>query len=338
MVYDGLASISRCKRLCRNQVIEVDQLHKKQRFLIGTSLIRIIFSLLILYFYLINYSNRHFLWGPQGVITFEQFIQHVRIPSLYHISPEIWYFELVYHLGIVISLLYLIGFKGRITGVLNFVFFWSLLVRNEVILDSGEYLLRIVAFYLLFANTTGYLSYDHWRRKGRYQESKKNKDVVQGLFISLHNISVFACLLQLCVVYLTSFFYKSLGYNWLNGTAIENILQVDMVSHPEFKAILLHYPELLKWFTFGSYFFQLLFVLMILNRFTRIPAFLISVSMHLGIAMIMGLYSFSFTMIALDLLLIGDDGYRKFYRRISSFIQLAEKAYLDEKRKRNLGW
>lgn len=291
----------------------MDRLHQNERLLIGPSLIRIIFSLLILYFYLINYSSRHFLWGPEGVISYKTYNENVGVPSLYQISEEVWYFELIYHLGIGISILYLIGFKGRITGVLNFIFTWSLFVRNESVLDGGDVLLRIILFYLLFANTTGYFSYDNWIKKVHHQGSHKRNKVIQGLCFSAHNLSVYACILQLCIVYLGSFYYKSLGSDWLTGKAVENVLQIDMVSHPYFGMILLQYPELLKWLTFGTYYFQLFFIIMILNRYTRFPAFLISASMHLGIAVVMGIYSFSFTMIALDLLLIGDKGYRKLF-------------------------
>ncbi|MCG6197894.1 hypothetical protein H1215_12025, partial [Anoxybacillus sp. LAT_38] len=68
----------------------------------------------------------------------------------------------------IVTILYLIGWKGRIVSVLNFIFTISLMDRNVLISDGGDNIMRLVLFYLLFANTTAYFSADadaYWRRR-----------------------------------------------------------------------------------------------------------------------------------------------------------------------------
>jgi hypothetical protein len=62
-------------------------------------------------------------------------------------------------------------------------------------------------------------------------------------------------------------------------------------------------------------FFQISFpFLMIMNRYTRTTAVCIGVMFHIGIALFLGLFTFSFFMLSVDLAMIDDAEYRALFR------------------------
>ena len=66
------------------------------RFLIGASVLRVLAGLTILYQYLINYEQRHFLFGPGGVWPYEAFraqLGQMGAFSLYALSSSNLVFE-----------------------------------------------------------------------------------------------------------------------------------------------------------------------------------------------------------------------------------------------------
>ncbi|MDA5108508.1 hypothetical protein O3V59_09055 [Brevibacillus thermoruber] len=225
----------------------------REEFLIGASLARIGFGLIILYMYLIHYAQRYLLWSDGGLIDHDTYLaasMKDHAYSLYMFSPSLVYFDLIYHLGIVVIILYLIGWKGRIVSVLNFIFTISLMDRNVLISDGGDNIMRLVLFYLLFANTTAYFSADadaYWRRRPLVEHTMWYK-----IKAVLHNFAVLFCIINLCIMYLTSGLYQVMGEVWHNGTAVYYILQVDEYSHPFFQNLILQNDFLIVLSTYAS--------------------------------------------------------------------------------------
>lgn len=93
-----------------------------ERFLIGTSLLRIAIGFIILYNYFVNYWQRYFLWHDFGINMYSDEFKLMSW-SLYNLSSSILYFDVIYHLGIIVTIIYLLGYKGRIFTFLTYVFF-----------------------------------------------------------------------------------------------------------------------------------------------------------------------------------------------------------------------
>src|SRR5690349_16026965 len=88
----------------------------RPRFLIGASVFRILAGLTILYQYLINYEQRSFLYGPQGVWPYENFLHELSstgVFSLYAQSRSPLFFEIAFHLGLVVAALWVAGWRTR---------------------------------------------------------------------------------------------------------------------------------------------------------------------------------------------------------------------------------
>ncbi|SDY46153.1 DCC1-like thiol-disulfide oxidoreductase family protein [Thermoactinomyces sp. DSM 45892] len=288
--------------------------NQKKQMLIGASLIRIAFGCIILYMYCMQYQQRHILWGPNGIIDFSDFVKETFYTgsfSLYQLSSSSLYFEVIFHVGILIALLCTLGYRGRIISILNFVFVWSLFARNGIISDGGDNIIRILLFYLLFADTTSYFSVD------AYHKSKSNKAVVtkaiHGISLRnlLHNLAVLACMVQVSLLYLTSGLHKAMGVLWQKGTALYYILQVDEYSHPFFREIISSSETLLVAGAYFAVLVQIAFPFLLFNRYTKYLAMAGVIGMHFGIFVVMGLFSFSFTMIANQLLFLKDSEYRR---------------------------
>lgn len=283
---------------------------------IGASLARIGFGLLIIYFYMIHYSQRDYLWGPNGLINFDIFIEGLNNSnsfSLYALSRSELYFDIIFHIGIIAALLFTLGYKGRFISIINFILVFSIHERNHMILDGGDNITRIILFYLIFAQTTKYLSIDS------YLVKKRNKSSESSFYSNaLHNFAVLASITQLCVLYLNSAYYKVMGEVWQNGTAIYYILQVEEFSHPFFRSIINSSDFLIVAGTYATLLVQMAFPFLLFNKKTKYIGLILVVGMHLGIAIVMGLYTFSATMLVVDLLLISNEDYRKAYQYLNS--------------------
>ncbi|MEB2300321.1 HTTM domain-containing protein [Lysinibacillus xylanilyticus] len=283
---------------------------------IGASLVRIGFGLLLIYFYVIHYSQRDYLWGPNGLIDFNEFIEILNNSnsfSLYALSNSELYFDIIFHIGIIAALLFTLGYKGRFISIVNFILVFSIHERNHMILDGGDNITRILLFYLIFAQTTKHFSIDSYLAK------KRNKSSESSFYSNaLHNVAVLASITQLCVLYLNSAYYKVMGEVWQNGTAIYYILQVEEFSHPFFRSIISSSDFLIVVGTYGTLLVQMAFPFLLFNKKTKYIGLILVVGMHLGIAIVMGLYTFSATMLVIDLLLISNEDYRKAYKYLNS--------------------
>lgn len=311
---------------------KISLLNQKKHMLIGASLIRIAFGFIILYNYAIHYSQRYFLWGPNGLIgtdgSTESFLYNY---SLYSLSSSSLYFDIIYHLGILVSIVFIFGYKGRLISFINFIFVWSLMSQNNIILDGGDNIIRILLFYLIFADTTKYFSVD-----AQIGSSKNNIDTVENSNFSLrnllHNLAILACLVQVCILYITSGFHKAMGELWQNGTALYYVLQVNEFSHPFFKNIIFSSDFILVIGAYVTVVVQLAYTFLLFNKRTKYIGMLGVIGMHSGIFIVMGLFSFSFIMIANQLLFLSD----KEYRSISVYIkQKSEKVLFFLKPKSN---
>ncbi len=121
---------------------------------------------------------------------------------------------------------------------------------NVLISDGGDNIMRLVLFYLLFANTTAYFSADadaYWRRRPLVEHTMWYK-----IKAVLHNFAVLFCIINLCIMYLTSGLYQVMGEVWHNGTAVYYILQVDEYSHPFFQNLILQNDFLIVLSTYAS--------------------------------------------------------------------------------------
>ncbi|CDR29228.1 HTTM domain-containing protein [Staphylococcus schweitzeri] len=265
----------------------------KERYTIGTSVARVGLGMIIIYNYLIIYFQREIIFGVNGLVG-----QSAENISIYKFISDNTIFQIVFHLGLIVAFLYTIGFYINITGVINYIFTFSFINQGFLMTDGGDNLLILLLFYLLFANTTTYFA---------VIKSKRNSE----LRSIIHNFAVYACIIQICIVYFVSALYQVNGEKWFNGTALYYITQVDIFSNPNLDFLLTNNDIVMSVLTYFSVIIKIAFPFLIFNKNIKLVIVLLIIMFHIGIGIFMGLVTFALTMILAESLLFTDSEYRK---------------------------
>lgn len=208
------------------------------------------------------------------------------------IHPDfLWFTSLGIRLGIPISI-----------GVILFlsIYFISLLL---VFLDVNRVLFSIIALlmHVMLVNTSFFFSY------GADYFITFSLLICVFLSFSKPYLSSFAIRLlqvQLCLVYFFAGFGKILGEDWWSGNAMWYVLNIYMVEYPI--SIL---PIFKYFFMLGSILIVLLelfYPILIWNTKLKKTILYLILTLHIGIALLMGLYTFGAIMILLNLVAWGD--------------------------------
>jgi hypothetical protein len=132
------------------------------RCLLGASSLRVLAGCVILYQYVINYAQRRYLFGPDGVLGFSDFLAvggSTGQFSLYHLSTSIVWFEVLYHLGIAVAMAWVLGWRTRLLSPVNYLLWRSMHNRFPHLWDGGDNLMAIVLLYALFADVGTHFSF-----------------------------------------------------------------------------------------------------------------------------------------------------------------------------------
>jgi antimicrobial peptide system SdpB family protein len=277
------------------------------RQLLGAALFRVLFGSFVLYQLLINYTQRAWLFGPDGVYPFALFQRELAAShsfSLYAWSTSALWFELLYHAQVVVVAAWLLGYRTRLLTPLVWVLCWSNHQRFGSLWDGGDNMGALILAYLTLADLQHGLA--PLARPRPAYDAQRAGDVCKGL---LHNFALLACGIQLATLYLNAGLAKLTGEYWQNGTALYYALRADEFSiHPELARRIWESPWLLTLSTYGTVGFQLAlpFVLLFGTRLARIAIVGVAVVFHLSIMLMMGLVTFGMFMLAYEPLLLSD--------------------------------
>ncbi|MER5890228.1 HTTM domain-containing protein [Streptomyces sp. NPDC001941] len=267
----------------------------------GISGTRALLGFVGLMYYVGQYQERDYLFGPRGVLPHEEFTAQLSGFSLYTLSASPGYFQLVYHLGIVAALAVTLGIGGRAGLVLHWVLLWSVYQRQPGLLDGGDNLAYVVIPFLLltrcydrFALPTGLAS-----RVARHVPGQ-----LRALSVPFHNLGVLMVAVQICLVYVVSGLYKVMGSEWQDGTALFYVMRVAEFELPGWSNLVYENDLLVVLGTYGTIAFLVYFPMGVLVPALRPWAAVTSIGFHVSIAFFMGLTGFALTMIACDLVFL----------------------------------
>ena len=267
-----------------------DWLSVEPRFRRGTRVLQIAIGLMWLFRLSSEGPYFEFLWGPRG-------IGQGTIPSAF--GPVAGGLDLVFRTGASsLGLLLVMAvaayglLAGRHTRVAS-----AVLLAGQVMLehrltqlsDGGDNVCRLVLGYMIFVLPPRARAHSN------------------SLTVWISNLAVLAIATQLCVLYFTSGIMKAYGEKWHNGTAMYYISQVEWFSEPWIRSIF-KAPLIVTLATVVPMVYQLLFPTAVLSPL-KLPWLAVGVAFHLGIAVMMGLVTFSTIMIGLELFLITDNEY-----------------------------
>lgn len=283
--------------------------------LIGLSVLRICLGLLVLDLYVRHWTQRQFLWGDEGVVPYSLFLQLMRWQrnrSLYLISASPALHSAIFFLGILVAIAFTVGYWTRISSVLFYIFTWSLYGRNPFIMDGGDNLIYLICFFMIFTDCGAYFSMDSSRRR-----SSSSPNSFEAL---LHNYAVLAIIIQLCLLYFTSAFYKSQGHMWQDGTAIYYVLRAAEFNLSPVAHYFYDDDAVVTLLTWSTLVFQMAWPFLIWQKRARIFVAAGAIMLHSMIGYFMGLIWFSAAMMSAELIIFDDDDYRRFGARLQAAV------------------
>ena len=152
----------------------------------------------------------------------------------------------------------------------------NLFLKGGLFFTGGEILVTILLFYLIFI------------------KEENNDSKLQNL---LNNTFYYIILIQICVLYFFSTYFKLFDENWTSGMAMSYISDISFYSTDWFKAIFQNNPTLSKIATYSVLLYQILFFVLVWFKRIKIPFLWFGIALHLGISIGMGIFSFGIIMI-----------------------------------------
>ncbi|MCA9682279.1 MAG: HTTM domain-containing protein [Myxococcales bacterium] len=167
--------------------------------------------------------------------------------------------------------------------------------RCPTLWDGGDNLIEIILIYAVVIDLWGG---DESRPPGR-------------LAITLHNLAILACALQICIMYFTAGMAKVPGKYWQNGTAFYYVLASREFGMTDLGSLVWNNRVLLALTTWGPLLLQLAFpwIYFFGRPWPRRITVLLAMSFHVGILVLMGLNTFAVIMVGAELLLLSDEDF-----------------------------
>ncbi|WP_025738054.1 HTTM domain-containing protein [Mycobacterium genavense] len=195
--------------------------------LIGSALSRIAIALVSLLLIGTNYSARDYYWGPFGGYPLSSYFTEIKYAYsyAYGFHGGGTYFQLVFHLQIIVTIVYLIGYRTRITALIFYFMLFSLCERNDHLLNGGTNLIMTMSPFLAVIDSSRYLSVDAILGKRRPRCSPTGRYLRGAVYGTLlHNFAILLIFFQISLLYFTAGVNKLQGPLWMRGEAIYYIL------------------------------------------------------------------------------------------------------------------
>ena len=199
----------------------------------------------------------------------------------------------------------------KISSVMIYFFTVNLFLKGGQMFTGGEVLVSLLLFYLMFIQKS-----NKEKQKISFRISKDENPEFTFLQNVLNNSFYWMCLIQVCLVYFFSTFYKLLDWNWINGSAVMYVSRIDAYSSGLNRFFFADNYTLSLIATYSILIYQALFPILVWFKKIKKPFLIFGVIFHLGIAFGMGLFTFGIIMCLVYLLFLDVEQIDKLKRRI----------------------
>ncbi len=181
---------------------------------------------------------------------------------------------IVYLLLLVAAFCLAFGFKTRFAAAVVFVCLVSFSRRNPWVLNSGDLLIFVLAFYLMLAPSGAALSVDRWlKARSRFWEFPRRS------LWPLRLIQV-----QVSLLYFFAVWEKVRGQTWNDGTAVSYAFRLEDLERFPVPGFVTDSLLLVNLMTYGTLAVELALAILVWNGRLRPWVLLLGVMLHLGIA------------------------------------------------------
>ena len=225
-------------------------------------------------------------WNNAGVL---QTLQRDSFAwSFWWYVPDAWLMP-VHVVCCLVLLMFFLGCLTRVTSVLAWLIAISYAHRAMLATFGLDQIVCMLVMYLCLAPCGQYLSVDAWVRRLR----RGKPSTVEPS--SMANLSMRLVQLHLCVMYFFAGTSKLQGQSWWNGNAVW-----DALANQEYQSVdmtwLAMFPFVTQLATHATIVWEVSFAAAVWNRYMRPWVLLIGVSMHVGIGMFLGMWTFGLAM------------------------------------------
>jgi hypothetical protein len=192
---------------------------------------------------------------------------------------------LFYFLLLIGAMALLVGFQTRIAALVFFVCLISFGRRNPWVLNSGDLLVQVLAFYMLFMPAGLAVSVDRWLK-----DQRGLWDFPARPIWPLRLVQV-----QVSILYVAAVWAKVRGVTWNDGTAVSYAFRIEDIARFPVPGFVTDSLVLVNLLTFGTLAVELSIGILVWNRVLRPWVLLLGVGLHLGIdyAVRVGFFSYA---------------------------------------------
>ena len=256
------------------------------------ALYRILYGLLTILNLLYLYPDWLDWFGPHAWLSIGT--MHALEPgarlNLFTVIPQMGaWVESVFWVFLFFAITLTLGLFTRVSSIAVFVCAASIQQRNVYILHAGDSLMRVTGFFLMFAPAGAAISLDRLIRIWRGREGPEvplKRPWAQRMIQ-----------FEIALVYLSGFWWKSMGADWVDGNAlyyVTHVAQMKRFPLPPF----VYQPILLKLGTWCAMAFELAFGILVWFKETRYAVLLAGVAFHLLIEYSFNIQLFEWMMVA----------------------------------------
>lgn len=156
-----------------------------------------------------------------GVLPREAlFSDYAGVYSLHALSGDPGVIALLFAVAGAFALAMIVGYRTRVATAVSWLLLFSLHVRNPMVLNAGDTLLRLLVFWAIFLPLGARWSVDAASRA----ESRAGTDA------TVVSVATMAVLLQVVLMYATNAIHKARSELWMDGEAVRYIMQADQFT------------------------------------------------------------------------------------------------------------
>ncbi len=195
---------------------------------------------------------------------------------------------------IISSVCLIIGLVPQLAAAVVFLALMSYERRNPFVFNAGDWLLRILAFYLIFAPTGAALSLARfWRDRSSFWTFPARAPWAMRL------IQV-----QFSIVYFVAVWTKVQGTTWNNGTAVSYALRIKDIERFPVPFFVTNSVLISNVLSYGTLVLELALAILVWNRRLRPWILLAGLSLHVGIEYSIRVGFYGFAIVSMYLLWI----------------------------------
>jgi len=262
--------------------------------------IRIGYAAIVLMHLAVLYPDLDLWFTDNGVLPLEGAL---KIASPYSWSLlELWpstsaVVHTCFWIAIAHSVCLLIGLLPRLNALALFVWIVSFQVRNDVINDGEDCLMRLMGFFMIWLPSGRCWSVNalvrSWWNRAKEQEAGDRQQKYAAVGWPLRLLQI-----EMAAMFMSAALMKLAGADWLNGTALYYVSRLDdFFGRFPFPAWPFDSPRAVALMTWSVIAVEFFVPILIWFRETRRPCLLLLVAFHLANEWTMNLFLFHWLML-----------------------------------------